>query len=187
VNIDPVFGPPARSIAVAGSLVGYAAEAEGDGYSPDVTIIRIADVRHRSVLDPTGEQRWGLSMLLPDGEPAKVGSLAIDRHRRAAWIQCPDDGNEELGDARPNCVHPGDNDTVRLLPSPYAKRPGTRGIADPVDIAIGRDIDPRSIRLTSTRVAWTQAGRTHTRRLPSLMAHQVEHLPQQRRPRHASR
>lgn len=166
IGTDYPFGPPARAVSVVGHLVGFAADVEGDGDMPNYTLIRIADLRHQKRLEDGPLQRWGLIMGLPSIYPVKIGSLAIDAHRRVAWIQCPEPDDRATGSARPNCVHPGDTDSVELLPSVAAIQPGTRAIAAPIEIATGRDIDPRSVRLTATRVVWTQGGRRHSRRLP---------------------
>jgi hypothetical protein len=168
VGTDYPFGPPARAISVVGHLVGFAADVEGDGDMPNHTVIRIADLRHHKRLADGFLQRWGLTMGLPYDYPVKIGSLAIDAHRRAAWIECPEADRRATGSARPNCIHPGDTDTVQLLPSPAAIKPGSANIAAPTQIATGTNIDPRYVRLTQTRVVWTQGNRTRSRRLPPL-------------------
>jgi hypothetical protein len=167
VGTDYPFGPPARAISVVGYLVGFAVDVEGDGDMPNYTFIRIADLRHHKRLEDGPLQRWGLIMGLPSISPVKIGSLAIDAHRRVAWIQCPEPDDRATGSARPNCVHPGDSDTVQLLPSARAIA-GSNAIVDPVEIATGTDIDPRSVRLTPTNVIWTQGGHRHSRALRAL-------------------
>lgn len=168
IGTDYPFGPPARSISVVGHLVGFAADVEGDGDMPNSTIIEIADLRHHKRLEDGPLQRWGLIMGLPSTYPVKIGSLTIDAHRRVAWIQCPEADTRATGSARPNCIRPGDRDSVQLLPSPAAIQSGSANIAAPVQLATGTDIDPRSVRLTPTRVVWVQGGRRHSRALPVL-------------------
>jgi hypothetical protein len=76
----------------------------------------------------------------------KVGSLRVTGNGTLVWIACPERNRKKLrGSRAPNCVHPGDRDSVYM--NPADKRPIKR-------LDRGKSIDPSSLRMSGHRVRW---------------------------------
>jgi hypothetical protein len=139
------FTPPALSLV--GSLVGFAYGTADYG-----TVIRTEDPgdylgrRHRVIVSSAS------------GSAAyfRVGSLATKTSTGVAWIQCPA-RNPELRPIRspyPNCVKAG-----RSTNSVYK---ADAGDDKPVLLDRGRQVDPRSLKISSSTLRWQHGGRTRT-------------------------
>ncbi len=157
---DVTFGPPAKDVDVAGPLVAYAVNEIGDGPDPaisDSTAIRVADLRHRN------ESIYGRSEFQVDRiHLVKVGSVAVDRRRRLAWIECPDAVQEgaDPATARPNCVHAGDSvNTVYVVAGRHAR-------LAPVQLDAGEGVDPHSVAIRGGKVYWTRDGKRRHAAVP---------------------
>jgi hypothetical protein len=146
---DLVFAFRGTALALAGHVAGYAAEscdvATGDCFSdvfavdlaqPDFTKQRL--VGHRAA-------RFGQGVV-------KVGSLRVTRTGSLAWITCPERTPHGLLSAarKPNCVHPGDRDTVISL---------TIGASAVQILDAGKRIDPSSLQLRGSRLTWIDRAR----------------------------
>ncbi len=155
-SADVVFGPPAKDVEVAGPLVAYAVNAIADAGLSDSTVLRVADLRHRN------EAIYGRSEFEVDrGELVRVGSVAVDRRRRLAWIECPDaDQQSEPATVQPNCVHAGDSmNTVYVVAGKHAR-------LAPVQLDAGEGVDPRSVAIHGGKVYWTRDGKRRHAAVP---------------------
>lgn len=153
---EPFFRPPARAVKVAGPLVGFAINHTTDGATAeDSTRLIIADTRRLRLYERGPKPRYGARLDL--GGLVEIGSLAVDRNRRLAWIECRDrDPSGSRASARPNCVKPGSRAKVLLAD------------ASMIDnrfrlLDEGSRVDPRSVRICEGRVSWIRAGRRYSR------------------------
>jgi hypothetical protein len=149
-----VYPPPA--IDLAGHYVAYALEGTDDPEGEADTTIQMRDLRTSHTPPQFAPDRGAvLATRRPNLYDAKVGSLRAQPSGSVAWIACRTSDNirEEWGEPRPTCVKPGAVDEVRVL------RAG-RNRAE--TLAVGRGIDPRSLRLGDGRITWKRHRRTHS-------------------------
>ncbi len=141
-----VYPPPA--IAIAGPLIATAGEGTDDPDARDDTIILVDDLRTGERAEgfrPRGAEPFASSR--PHAFDAKVGSMKVKPNGAVAWIACriEDNGPEEWGDPRPNCIRRGAFNEVRKYDARSPK---------PKTLDRGRGIDPRSLRRKGSRIYW---------------------------------
>ena len=152
--IATVFAFRGPSLALNGSYVGFA--VDDCDYQKLTCVTQVAEVNlaERGGAGPTGFPAQ------PTGKPyVKVGSLRVGRHGDLIWIACPERAQDVLnlfGKQTPNCVGPGDRDTVITLAA---------GTKSEVILDSGRQIDPSSLRLSGTTASWSHSGRRRHARL----------------------
>ena len=150
--IDTIFAFRGPSLSLNGSYLGFAVDDCDPNAVTCVTRVVRIDLTERYA-GPTGFPAQ------PIGKPyVKVGSLRVGRHGGLIWIVCPERGDSLnlLGKQTPNCVRPGDRDTVITLAA---------GAKSEVILDSGRQIDPSSLRLSGTTAGWSHSGRTRHARL----------------------
>jgi hypothetical protein len=135
---DYPFLYPAMNLA--GPVIAYADEGCDREFCG--TTVTATDMRHPH--DVHGVVNGSLGAPRPN-QLVKVGSLRVSRGGTLVWIACPERRLTKLtGSRKPNCVRPGDRDTVYLR---IRGRPLKR-------LDHGRTIDPSSLRLRSGRASW---------------------------------
>jgi hypothetical protein len=152
--IDTVFAFRGPSLVLNGTYLGFAVD-DCDYQKPTCeTQVAQINLAERGGAGPTGFPAQ------PTGKPyAKVGSLRVGRRGDLIWIVCPDRGQDPgflFGKQTPNCVRPGDRDTVITLAA---------GTKSEVILDSGRRIDPSSLRLSGTVASWSHSGRRRHARL----------------------
>ena len=141
---DQVFAflPPAMSLD--GATLGFAFTVCGGEGAEPVPGDRCSTTV--DVLDLESQKEWALAA---GARPVvKVGSLRASRQGAVAWIACPEhqhNSNGHYANRSPNCVSPGDRDSVYLV------HPGSR---TRVLLDRGTRIDPSSLERSGTRVYW---------------------------------
>jgi hypothetical protein len=157
------FRPP--GMRLEGSRLAYGNQFDTDPNEGENQVwIDLIDLRRTNA---TGEAHLITARPAWYGEQdhvVKVGSIRFGRDGSLAWITCPasDAGFNAVGadntDLRPNCVRPGDRDSV-LVAGPRRKDRTRR-------VAHGRNIHPGSLRREGRRVTWLQGGSRRSARLP---------------------
>ena len=151
------FDRPARAVKVRGTTIGFAALLDPGYGSSFVTQISLVDMRR-----PRSTAAVGAPGLVGSLDfalaPARAAADTLAERRSGAWISCPDLDERMNADPRPNCVRAGLSEN-----SVFAVAAGS---TTPVELASGRTIDPRSVRLRAGRVSWVQDGVRRSAPLP---------------------
>jgi hypothetical protein len=129
--------PPA--LALNGTVLGWAAT---DCSQECATEFHASDL----ALWPDEPLNYSAATLRED-EQVRIGSLTVTRAGGLAWITCPRRTRSEVV---PRCLKPGAKAGV------YRK---AAGFDTPTErLAVGRDIDPSSLRRRKTRISWIEGG-----------------------------
>ena len=136
------FRPPA--MFQVGPIVAYAVHQEIGALDPFQTEIIVQDLRERTEDSSILRQRTADSRGV-----VKIGSLVARRNAAVAWITCPERG-QPYGERSPNCIRAGSLNRVYKLDSTAR------------DIELldqGRRINPSSLRVRGSTIAWTNRGK----------------------------
>jgi hypothetical protein len=144
------FLPPA--IDLTGPVVGYGIQLCDVDFC--ATGLYATDMRHPNDVRGSLNGSYGAP---GRHRLVKVGSLRVARSGVLVWIACPEAARRKVrGERGPNCIRPGDRDSVYLRP--LAGKPFKL-------LDRGRTIDPSSLRLKAGRISWLHG---HHRRHASI-------------------
>jgi hypothetical protein len=134
------------SVAARGDLVAYAVNEPSD--TDIVTTIRVASADRFESPD-TREVLTRFEFAGATTE-TKVGRVVLSRRGGVAWTTCPASPSSVRATLHPTCLRAGARVRVwRWL----------AGERRPRAIARGNAIDPQSLRLSGSRLSWTERGR----------------------------
>ena len=148
---DYVYRPP--RMRIAGYLIAFVGDAWGDAEEESQvgTDVVVSDLRRQETGKGTRSARAGTDPY------ARVGSVVLRANGAFAWISCPNSNpNRFIASPRPDCVKPGRVNSVYRVRSRRTRREL---------LARGRGIDPGSLRLSGSRIAWKRNGKTRRARL----------------------
>ena len=154
IYLDVPFPPPA--VSISGRAVGWAVNAVNEDTGPvgggRVTLIERG--RYFTPGESPHRRGWATATAPKAGywPNSRVGSLVVRPSRSVAWISCRP---LRFNHGRETCDKSGQPDTVYFAPHYYSTRH---------KLAVGSDIDPRSLRRDGDRVSWKQGG--HRRSAP---------------------
>jgi hypothetical protein len=138
------------SVVVRGRFVAWAINVPSD---TDIsTLVQVADAEKFGGSDPSGALIHNSYGNYASSElSSKVGRIVLGREGDVAWTSCPStDTSSPVATPKPNCVRAGALDRVWKL---------TGARRRPQSLARGRQLDPRSLRLSGNTLAWTNRGR----------------------------
>jgi hypothetical protein len=144
-NGEVVFQPPA--MRTYGRVIGWALSGANEDTGPAgggrITLVYRA--RYYRPGEKPHSRGWAMTAASRAGYKAnaRVGSLVVRPSRAIAWIACPPPKRS----GRATCEKPGHRDTVYSARSYFSGRHR---------VAVGNNIDPRSLRRDGDRISWKQ-------------------------------